>query len=181
MNRLIAFLHDERGSASIEFVLVFPIVFTIFTASVESSMYMAKYVMFDRAVDKVVRQLRLGTLGSISHQALKQKICESGMMSANKTVCMRSMRIWMQPINTGNFAMGSTTKACVDKASDLNTGAPSSSDYGLGTDNDIMLMRICLKEFPMFPTSGISVKMPTDPADGSMSMIVSTVFVNEPG
>ena len=48
-------------------------------------------------------------------------------------------------------------------------------------DNDIMLVRICMKEWPMFPTSAISVKMPTDSNDGSVSMVVTSVFVNEPG
>ena len=181
MNRLIKFLHDERGSASIEFVLVFPIVFTVFTASVESSMYMAKYVMFERSVDKVVRELRLGSYGSITHQALKQKICEAGMLTGSKSDCMNAMKIWMQPINTGTFAMGSTAKTCVDKASDINTGDPPANEYAMGTDNDIMLVRICMKEWPMFPTSAISVKMPTDSNDGSVSMVVTSVFVNEPG
>ena len=129
----------------------------------------------------MARELVLRTAGSISHDVLKQKICEGGMMSGSNTAHMQAMRIWMQPINTANFAMGSTTKSCVDKASDVNTGLPPANEYAQGTDNDIMLMRICLKEWPMFPTSGVSVKMPTDPADGSVSMIVTTVFVNEPG
>ena len=181
MTALRHFLHDESGTAMIEFLFVFPIVFTIFTASVESSLYMAKYVMFDRSVDKVVRMLRLGSLGTPTHQMLKQKICEQGMLISTKSACMQAMKIWMQPINTGNFAMGSTTRACVDKASDLNTGEPTAADFATGTDNDIMLMRICMKEWPMFPTSAISVKMPPDAADGSVSMIVTAVFVNEPG
>jgi hypothetical protein len=182
MSAFWTYLRDEGGSASIEFVLVFPVVFTIFTASVEASMYMAKYVMFERSVDKVIRNLRLGTYGAtITHQLLKQKICENGMLVSSKTGCMQAMKIWMQPVDTGNFAMGSTTKSCVDKASDINTGEPLANEFAMGVDNDIMLMRICMKEWPMFPTTGISVKMPTDSADGSVSMIVTSTFVNEPG
>lgn len=181
MTALRRFLADEGGSATIEFLLVFPIVFTVFTASVESSMYMAKYVMFERSVDLVVRGLRLGVFSTLTHQQLKQKICEGGMMVSNKAACMNAMKIWMQPINTGDFAMGSTAKVCVDKASDINVTDPPANEYAAGTDNDIMLLRICMKEWPMFPTSAISVKMPSDPADGSVSMIVTSVFVNEPG
>ena len=134
-----------------------------------------------RSVDKVVRELRLGNYGSITHQALKQKICEAGMLTGSKSGCMNAMKIWMQPINTGTFAMGSTAKTCVDKASDINTGDPPANEYAMGTDNDIMLVRICMKEWPMFPTSAISVKMPTDSNDGSVSMVVTSVFVYEPG
>lgn len=180
MTRFTHFLKDEGGSAIIEYLLVFPMVFTLFTASIESSVYMIKYVMFERSVDITVRGLRLGKYGEITHQNLKKEICANGVLGRDPTKCMQVMRIWMQPINTGNFQMGSTTAPCVDKASDVNTGAPPANEYTLGVDNQIMLVRICMKEWPMFPTTGISVKMPVQP-DGSVVMIASTTFVNEPG
>ncbi|MFN4203826.1 MAG: TadE/TadG family type IV pilus assembly protein [Tabrizicola sp.] len=180
MSALRRFLKDDSGTATIEFLFVFPIVFLVFTASFESSMYMARYVTFERAVDMVIRQIRLGNLTNFTHQSLKQIICESGLMVASKSECMNRMRIWMQPVNTGNFAMNAPPVTCVDKASDVNTDEPPANEFAYGTDNDIMLLRICLKEWPMFPTSGISVKMPTQP-DGSVAMIVTSVFVNEPG
>jgi hypothetical protein len=182
MNRFLTFLRDEGGSAVIEFIFVFPTVFMLFAASVESSMYMVKYVMFDRSIDLVVRNLRLGVYGkSFTHQELKEEICENGMMVGSKAQCLNAMKIWMQPIDTGNFAMGSTTAACVDKANEINVGEPLPADFATGTDNNIMLIRVCMKEWPMFPiTMGISIKMPQQ-SDGSVAMIVSSVFVNEPG
>jgi Flp pilus assembly protein TadG len=174
------FLKDESGTATIEFLFVFPIVFLVFTASFESSMYMARYVMFERGVDEVVRQIRLGNLRNVTHQSLKERICESGIMSDSKANCMNRMRIWMQPVNTASFAMTAPPVTCVDKASEVNTDEPPANEFAYGTDNDIMLLRICLKEWPMFPTSAVSVKMPTQP-DGSVAMIVTSVFVNEPG
>jgi hypothetical protein len=180
MTRFGHFLRDEGGSAIIEYLLVFPMVFTIFTASIESSVYMIKFVMLERSVDITVRNLRLGRYGEISHQNLKKEICANGVLGRDPAKCMNVMKIWMQPVNTGNFAMGSTTAPCVDKADDINTGAPPANEFAMGVDNDIMLVRICMKEWPMFPTTGISVKMPTQP-DGSVVMIVATTFVNEPG
>lgn len=174
------FLKDESGTASIEFLFVFPMVFLIFTAAFESSMYMARYVMFERGVDLVVRQVRLGTYMNLTHQSLKEKFCEIGLMVSSKADCMNKMRIWMQPVNTANFVMAAPPVTCVDQASQVNTDDPPANEFAYGTDNDIMLLRICLKEWPMFPTSGISVKMPTQP-DGSVAMMVTSVFVNEPG
>ncbi|NHB76928.1 TadE/TadG family type IV pilus assembly protein [Rhodobacter calidifons] len=174
------FLNDDSGTATIEFLFVFPVVFLIFTASFESSMYMARYIMLERGVDEVIRQVRLGNARNLTHQLLKQRICESGLMVGSKADCMNRMRIWMQPVNTGNFVMAAPPVTCVDQASQVNTGEPPANEFAYGNDNDIMLLRICLKEWPMFPTSGISVKMPTQP-DGSVAMIVTSVFVNEPG
>ena len=180
MTSLRQYLRDERGTSTIEFLFVFPVIFLVFTASFESSMYMARYIMFDRSVDIVVRNLRLGNMPNITHQQLKERICESGVMAKTKADCTNKMRIWMQPVNTATFDMVAPPVACVDKADEVNTGAPPANEFAAGTDNDIMLLRICLKEWPMFPTSGVSVKMPTQP-DGSVAMIVTSVFVNEPG
>jgi hypothetical protein len=180
MNRLGRFLKDDSGTATIEFLFVFPIIFTIFTASFESSLYMAKYVMFDRGVDLVMRQVRLGNATGMTHQSLKEEICEQGLLIESMAACLQKMRIWMQPVNTADFSMIAPPVNCVEQASELNTDEPPANEFAYGTDNDIMLVRICLKEWPIFPTSAVSVKMPRQ-TDGSVAMIVTTVFVNEPG
>lgn len=180
MKQLRAFLRDDSGEATIEFLFIFPIIFLVFTASFESSMYMARYVMFERAVDLTIRQLRLGTYPNPTHQNLKKTICQSGMMVESVSACVDSMKIWMQPVNTNTFVMAAPPKSCVDKSQPIVTDEPPANEFTMGTDNDIMLMRICLKEDPMFPTTAVSVKMPVE-ADGSYVMLVTTTFVNEPG
>jgi hypothetical protein len=180
MNKLGAFFRDESGEAVIEFIFIFPIIFLIFTASFESSMFMARAIMFERAVDLTVRQLRLGTLDQPSHQVLKETICRSGMLVGSISNCINSLKIWMQPVNTGTFTMAAPPRSCVDKSQPIVTANPPTNEFAYGTDNDIMLMRVCMKEDPMFPTTAVSVKMPVD-ADGSYVMLVTTTFVNEPG
>jgi hypothetical protein len=180
MNALQSFLKDDSGEASIEFVFVFPIIFLVFTAGFESSLYMARYVMFDRAVDKVVRQLRLGTLTDVTHEDLKRIICRNGMLIEDVNKCSESMKIWMQPVNTASFLMAAPPRSCVDKSEEINTDEPPANEFAFGSDNDIMLMRICMKEDPMFPTTAVSVRMPSEP-DGTVAMFITTTFVNEPG
>jgi hypothetical protein len=180
MSRVRTFLRDDRGSTPIEFVLVFPVVFLIFTTSFEASMFMARHVMFDRAVDQTVRDIRLGTLRNTSHQDLKRRICSEGMMVASIDQCVNDMKIWMQPVNTGNFVMAAPPDSCVDRRQPLNLNEPPANEFAYGTENDIMLMRICLKEDPMFPTTAISVGMDPEP-DGTYALFVTTTFVNEPG
>lgn len=180
MTAIRSFLKDDSGEATIEFLFIFPILFLIFTASFESSMFMARYVMFERAVDLTVRQLRLGTLLDPSHQVLKRTICQSGMMIESVSDCVNSMKIWMQPIDTGTFAMVAPPRSCVDKAQPINTNDPPANEFSYGAENQIMLLRICMKADPMFPTTAVSVKMPVEP-DGSYVMLVTSTFVNEPG
>jgi hypothetical protein len=179
MIALRRFLRDESGTATIEFLFIFPIVFLIFTASVESSMYMARYVMLDRGVDIVVRQLRLGTLGNISHQDLKRTICRQGLMIESTGDCMNRLRVWMQPIRSANLEINIPANTCVDRADEINVAEPPANELSLGASNEIMVMRVCFKEWPMFPTTVLSVRMPRQ-ADGSVAMYVTSVFVNEP-
>ncbi len=180
MTRFSQFLTDERGTATIEFLFVFPMIFTVFTASFESSLYMAKYVMFERSVDLVVREIRLGNATDPTHQSLKESICRTGVLVKSMADCLNKMRIWMQPVNTANFDMIAPPTTCVEQASQVNVDEPLANEFAWGTDNDIMLMRICMKEWPIFPTTAVSVKMPRQ-NDGSVAMIVTSVFVNEPG
>ncbi len=184
MTRFARFLADERGTATIEFVMIVPIVLLIFMASVESSLYMARYVMLERSVDIVVRDIRLGRLDDLTHTQLKRRICQTSALVSSTQDCVDSMLIWMQPINTADFAMVAPPRRCVDRSEPIDPldPQPSNTEFDYGSDNDIMLMRICLKERPMFPTSVIGAGLIADgEGDGNYALQATTVFVNEPG
>lgn len=184
MIRLHTFVGDDRGTASIEFVFIIPVIMMIFMASFESSLYMARHVMLERSVDIVVRDIRLGNLDDLNHSELKEVICERSAMGISVQNCVDSMRIWMQPINTADFAMIAPPRGCVDRAEPIDPLAPEPdpSEFRFGSDNEIMLMRICLKETPMFPTTIVGAGLIADgEEDGSYAILTTTVFVNEPG
>ena len=182
MTRLRRFLGDETGTASIEFCFIIPIIMTIFMASIESSMYMARHAMLERSVDIVVRDIRLGNYDSLTHAELKAEICSGGMVGKSVQTCIDSMLIWMQPINTATFAMIAPPRGCVDRSEPIDPLVqPTGSEFAFGRDNEIMLMRICLKEKPMFPTTAIGAAMIEGETDGHYALLTTTVFVNEPG
>jgi hypothetical protein len=184
MTRWQRFLADERGTATIEFVFIIPIVLLLFMASVESSLFMARAVMLERSVDIVVRDIRLGLVDGMTHAQLKRRICSTSALINSTQGCVDSMRIWMQPINTADFQMVAPPRHCVDRAEDVDPLAPEpgSEEFAYGADNDIMLLRICLKERPMFPTTAFGVRMTfTGEADGHYALVTTSVFVNEPG
>jgi hypothetical protein len=191
MTRFAAFLADDSGTATIEFVFVIPIVMGIFLASFESSLYMARHVMLERSVDIVVRDIRLGNLDYLSlqtqaqaHNSLKNLICQSGALVQSIQQCVESMRIWMQPINSANFAMVAPPRSCIDRSAPVDPAdpGPPATEFALGSDNEIMLMRICIKERPLFPTTVIGAGLIADGEnDGHYALQTTTIFVNEPG
>ena len=183
MTSLRRFLSEENGTATIEFVLLVPIIMTVFFASFESSYYMIRKVMLERSVDIVVRDIRLGNLDDLNHLELKQLICETSALIGNVQTCVQSMSIWMQPINTANFNMVAPPRYCIDRAAPFNPlVGPPPEEFRFGTDNEIMLMRICLKEEPLFPTTIVGAGLVEGGEnDGNYAIMTTTVFVNEPG
>ncbi len=190
MSRPGAFLADETGTASIEFVFIVPVVMMIFFASFESSYYMVRHVMLERSVDILVRDIRLGKLDYLKimtqqeqHNSLKETLCTISILNS-KQVCMDSMTIWLQAINTADFAMVAPPRACVDRTEPINPldPGPAATEFKFGDDNEIMLMRICLKEEPMFPTTIVGAGLIKDGEDdGHYALMTTSVFVNEPG
>ncbi|MCX7289242.1 MAG: pilus assembly protein TadG-related protein [Rhodobacterales bacterium] len=184
MTRIRQFARDESGTATIEFVFIVPVIMLIFMASFESSLYMIRHVMLERSVDLVVRDIRLGKLDDISHADLKKRICETSALVNTVSQCIDSMKIWMQPINTADFAMVAPPRNCVDRSEPIDplAAGPPASEFKFGDDNEIMLLRICLKEEPMFPTTIVGAGLIADgEGDGNYALVTTSVFVNEPG
>jgi hypothetical protein len=184
MTGVRAFLAEERGTATIEFVLLVPIVLTVFFASFESSFFMIKSVMLERSVDIVVRDIRLGVLDDMNHRDLKKRFCETSALT-NPENCVDKMRIWMQPINTADFSMVLPQRHCMDKSAKIDPLVdPPAAEFAYGVDNDIMLLHICLLETPLFPTTIVGAALVAANGNGddeNYGIVVNSVFVNEPG
>lgn len=188
MNRVLAswrdFLRKEDGTATIEFLYTFPIVVTIFCAAFESSFYMIRAVSLDRSLDLVVRDLRIGSLGSISHWDLKGEICRRGAVLGGLDDCQQALAIELQPIDTANFDMPTIPVVCRDRAQVIDPAVepePSEDEFKLGDSNQIMLMRVCFKVDPMFSTTTMfTVRINTITSDGGYAIVATSTFVNEP-
>lgn len=48
-----------------------------------------------------------------------------------------------------------------------------------GQDNELMILRACVKIDPIFPTTGLGANIPKD-GYGQYSLIATSVFVQEP-
>jgi hypothetical protein len=137
--------------------------------------------MLERSVDLVVRDLRLGIATGMDHEALKTAICQRSALVQSVDTCVDSMMIWMQPIDTGDFVMAPSPEGCVDREEEIDPLAVRPTDeFAYGANNEIMLVRVCLKEKPMFPTSVLGAQMIRDETDGHYGMVTMSVFVNEP-
>lgn len=166
----------ENGTATIEFAIFVPITLLIFLASVESGYYMMRHALLERGLDLVMRDFRLGRLASASHDDIRNRICDAVPILHN---CRSELKVWSQPINTTTWAMPDTPVYCGDNNGELEA-APPTGTINPGVSDEIVIVRVCTLQKPMFPTTQFTARMRADSVNGGYQLATATVVVNEP-
>lgn len=166
------FLARSDGNATIEFVILFPALMTIFLMAVELGVLLARGVMLDRAVDIAVRELRLGRLNPMTHDGLKAEICSNSVIIPN---CDSVTLLELRPVSTTTWAELNTAATCVDRTEEVQPVL----EFDSGATNEMMLVIACSVFDPFFPTTGLAAKMRLDPS-GAYALVSSSAYVNEP-
>lgn len=174
MNKFIPWLRRtfrrEDGTASIEFALIIPVFMTIFTASFESGFVMLRLNLLQHGLDVTMRDLRLGNMPNPSQAAIKTSICNNLTLVDN---CMDNLLVEVTPIS--NWVLPTTNATCRD----LQTAIVPVVELNIGQQNQLMLVRACLVQDMIFPTSGLAMSLPKD-HDGDLNLIAISAYVNEP-
>jgi len=170
--RLMRIVRREDGTASMEFAIVVPILLIIFMASFESGMLMVRHLMLTQAVDLTMRDLRIGKIKSPTASLIKQEICGHSSILVN---CEANIHIELTPVSTSSWNFPSASTECIDRTQQIQP----SQQFNPGTANEVMLVRVCVVQDAMFPTTGIGLALPKD-AQGGYGLIAVSAFVNEP-
>lgn len=172
--RLRQLVRREDGTASVEFVLVLPVVFALLLSSAEAGFLQLRYVLLQRALDITVRELRLGQIPSPTHDKVKQEICKWTTMMPD---CMGSLMVELTPVDTTNWTGLNSPASCVDRSEPLNQQV--APNFTPGTDDNLMLIRVCGVYDPYFPTIGLGLQITKD-SSGAYHLVATSAFVNEP-
>ena len=170
--RLCRAFRREDGTATMEFVVAIPVLITIFTASFESGLLMTRSIMLEQSVDMTMRELRLGHYPLPDAPLLKTEICKRTVIFKD---CEANIMIEMTRVNTANWSMPKTDVACIDRAEDIQ---PVTA-LQIGQQNDIMLVRVCVVQDALFPTTGVGLGLPKD-GNGGYGVVAVSAFVTEP-
>ena len=168
------FARDERGTSSIEFVLLFPLFMTIFFAGFETGLLMLRNAMLERSTDLAVRELRLGTPAPPSFVEFKQQICDNTFFIEN---CMDRVQVQLEPVSMTTWGPLDGNARCRDVESTIDPY--DQTEYSVGGNNELMMVRICVLFRPIFPGVGHGLSLRYD-GDGNYAMVATTAFVNEP-
>jgi Flp pilus assembly pilin Flp len=171
-SRLRRFARDRRGSASVEFVLVAPFLIGFIVFAIELGMLSLRAAMLERGLDIAVREVRLGTGTAPGHDRIKQIVCDNAAVIAD---CDTKLRLEMIPADLRNFTSLGGTPDCTDAA---EPSRPVRS-FIPGGQNQLMLLRACLKYSPLFPEAMLGEALVKD-SSGDVAITTVSAFVQEP-
>ncbi|MEM7441212.1 MAG: hypothetical protein AAF393_16590 [Pseudomonadota bacterium] len=168
LNKLRRFRRDEGGYSSVELVICASTFLTGFFWVFETGLIMTKQMMLERAVDIVVRDLRLYQSPTFTHDYIKSQICDIAMMLDDcDTNLVLELEVYDQ-------AAGYTKQfSCYDKEHDVTP----LTNWEPGLRQEIVYMRACIIIDPMMP-NGVAL-FPNVQASG-IPLVADTAFVNEP-
>ena len=170
--RLRAAAWREDGMAAAEFVIVFPLMFSIFLASIDFGVTMLRQVMLDRAVDMAVREVRLGNVNSDGSTRMSELICARTAMIPN---CMSNIAVEMVRIEPESPTQLNAPFQCIRAEQEVT---PALS-FSAGGTHDLMIIRVCVSSNPLIRMTGWITGLPIN-AEGDYQLTARSVFVNEP-
>lgn len=170
--RLGRFARSQSGSATVEFVIAFPALIAMLLLSAELGIVTFNDTMLERALDMTVRDIRLGTGTAPQHDAVKQSICERAAFISD---CNANLRLEMVVVDPRNWTGIPADADCIDTSQPITP----LRNFINGEENELMVLRACVRIDPLFPTSGLG-KTLAEGAGGKYALIATTAFVQEP-
>lgn len=166
------FRRDEDGAVTVEFVIMVPFFLGLFLSSVELGLMTLRYSYLERALDVTVRDIRLSTGATPSHDDLVTRICDRATAIPN---CSDNLLLEMVRKDPRDYVEMDDDTLCTNRAE----SADPVTRFEDGLENDLMVLRACAKVKPIFPTSAFGAGLAKDEA-GDYAIVVMNAFVQEP-
>lgn len=170
-NNMRSFIDDQAGNATIEFVLVFPVLMFFVMMVFETGFIATRSVLLERGLDVATRDLRLGTDPAIDHDKLRDRVCDSSGILIN---CKRDLILEVVELDLAS-AYPQNQANCIDRTEKIDP----TITFTPGARNRIMFVRACMIIDPIFPGLGITLGLPRD-SSGGFQLVTYTAFMNEP-
>lgn len=170
-HRLRRLRRREEGTATVEFVILFPVFITLVISGFEAGMLMTRQLMLERGLDMTMRSVRLGKVGGTSDD-VKKAICDASIIIPD---CMNVVMLEMQKIDKKTWNDPLVGNRCVERGADVQP----KTTFTPGGSGELMIIRACAVFDPMFPATGLGVHLPRD-ASGGYRLMATSAFVYEP-
>lgn len=172
LQKLLRFGRAEDGTATVEFVLVFPAFMILFLSAFESGLLMTRHVMLERGLDMTVREIRLNTSITPTHNQVRKMVCNGAGIIPD---CLETLKLELITIDPRNWQALRRSADCID----VDRPYKPVRNFVNGTQNQIMIVRVCSLFKPMFPGTGLGFQLPRKTGD-YYALVSMAAFVMEP-
>lgn len=162
----------EAGTATLEFILVFPPTILLLMSGAEAGLLNLQNVMLERGLDIAMRDVRIHPTKARTHPQVIKALCDAAIIIPD---CRKSVVVEMRAVSRDDWKLIDPQITCADRKEKIQP----EKGFKPGQPTDLMMVRACLKLRPIFPTTGLGLMMPKD-ANGDYASIAATTFVNEP-
>ena len=166
------FCQEEKGTATIDFVIIISMFATLLGASVELGYMNIRHAMLERGLDTTVRDIRLSTGFVPDYDSVRTSICQSAGIISD---CEENLRLEMKVVDPRAFYGIPSSADCLNAVEDPRPVRA----FEAGEANEMMLLRACLMFKPVFPTTGLAAAMTKD-GSGYAALVSTSSFVQEP-
>lgn len=173
---LARFRRNEDGATSIEFALMMPLFFLLFTMAFEVGLLSVRQVMLEHGLNETVRQVRLGTIRDPEHEILIDEVCEAASIIPD---CKNQLRLEMIPATVTSLNPSDITDGLRCRDRSVPDSDPLLAFTNTGGNNDLMVLRACALFDPLLPLLGIGKEIPKQSGDG-YALFAVTSYVLEP-
>lgn len=163
---------DSGATSTVEFCILLPVFIFILMGGYEIGYYTVSSTMLDRGLDLTVRDVRLGIMDEVDLDTMKSSVCTYATYVRN---CSDNIKIALEPVDASDFDTPSTYAECIDRSADVD----ASTTFTDGSENELMLVRVCVNVDPIFPTTWLGGLLESYEGSG-YAMVSTSAFVNEP-
>ncbi|MCF6306270.1 MAG: pilus assembly protein [Rhodobacteraceae bacterium] len=172
IRRFGKYLRAKSGAATVEFVIIFPVLIWIVFSTFELGWMTTRQMMFDRSVNLTIRDLRLGKIANPTHEGLKNLVCQRATILRD---CVANIHMELVPVPSLQDGLPQTSTQCVDRTGDI---VPV-ENFTAGDEADIMFVRVCVVVDPLMPGMGIGAGL-NQLNGGGFAMVAFSAFKREP-
>mmetsp|Transcript_7148 Transcript_7148/g.11739 ORF Transcript_7148/g.11739 Transcript_7148/m.11739 type:complete len:182 (-) Transcript_7148:2230-2775(-) len=173
--KLRSFCSKEDGTVTVQFVYMVPIYIGVFLASAELGIMSMRYAFLERSLDLAVRDIRLSTGFTPTHDQLVAQICNQAGVIPNCTDNLSLQMIERDPRNWQDLPAASTCGTLGAANPDIDPVLR----FDNGDANELMFLRACATVNAVFP-GAIFRPITLLNAEGEYALVVENVFVQEP-
>jgi len=165
------FLRANAGAATVEFVMIFPVLIWIVFSTFELGWMTTRQMMLERGVSLTIRDLRLGKIVDPTHDILKTLVCDRALLLRD---CENSIFMELVPMSIDS-GLPQTSTQCIDRTGEIDPV----ENFSSGEASALMFVRICVVVDPLMPGMGIGAGLNLLPG-GGFAMVAFSAFKREP-